>query len=180
MQRALDFSPSSTWAPTLGRTAALSPQPAFTYHRHVMMDFKRVFSMPIVVLALLAGSPAAAIRTNAGGSCESDPPDSGSVPIKDHRSVERFPSFCSIPIIPTDVRTADAFKAAVLNSRRAGAALTRDSSAGTFGLKDTSRFEASAQRAAAPPPPMVEPGGLDTDAFIKAARAQASPPSRPR
>ena len=144
------------------------------------MDFTRFISMAFVAIALLTGVPTATWAASAVGSCADGTPNSFDAVSTGDPVAPRFPSFCSIPATPRDVRTADAYKAAVLNSRRAGAALARDTSASEFSLKDTSVFQADAKRAAEAPPAITEPGELDADAFIKAARMRASPPPRPR
>lgn len=98
--------------------------------------------------------------------------------VSDHAG-ETYPNFCSIPETPRDVRKADAFKAAVLDSRIAGARMVKQTDAASFTLSATPVFESSARRAAQPPPPMLTAADADTAAFVQAAKAEAAPPSRP-
>jgi len=141
-----------------------------------MMDLTRLFSMPFVLLSFHTGAHAA----DAAAPCAADPANSFAVLSQDEHAARGFPAFCSIPATPTDVRTADAFKAAVLDSRRAGAEVAQDASASTFSLQNTPGFETDALRAAAAPPPMISAGEPDTDAFVRSARALVAPPARPR
>lgn len=94
------------------------------------------------------------------------------------RQPHAFPTFCSIPPIPGDVRTASQYKTAVVDTRLAGRQLTRESDESTFSLTGTDDFAAGARIEAVPPPPMDNPDG-DTDAFINAAKSRANPPPRP-
>jgi hypothetical protein len=90
-----------------------------------------------------------------------------------------YPNFCDIPVTPTDVRSAAAFKAGVTSTRAAGAGLIARTAPETFTLTGTEEFEAESRRAARPPPPVTAPGEPDTAAFAAAARAKATPPRRP-
>jgi hypothetical protein len=91
-----------------------------------------------------------------------------------------YPTFCAIPTVPTDVRTAGAFKAAVVETRLSGARLARDGAQSTFSLTGTDDFADLARAQASPPPPMTSPQDGGTDAFISEMRAKATPPPRPR
>lgn len=91
-----------------------------------------------------------------------------------------YPNFCDIPPKPKDIRPTQAFKAAVVRTRLAGAALVRESGPDTFTLSGTEGFAESAKQAAAPPPPVTTPGGLDTEAFAAGAKAKVTPPPRRR
>lgn len=91
-----------------------------------------------------------------------------------------YPSFCDIPAAPTDARGASGFKTVVVDTRLAGAGLVRETTPAHFSLDQSDAFEAAARRQVMAPPPMTPPGGADTAAFVKAARARARPPSRPR
>ncbi|MGI9168648.1 MAG: hypothetical protein ACR2FH_00530 [Caulobacteraceae bacterium] len=112
----------------------------------------------------------------ASGSATILPPDL----VTRAREVQAYPTFCSIPPTPTDVRDAAAFRGAVAKARIAGANLARPSAPSTFSLQDTGDFAASAREEAAPPPPITTPDQADAEAFAKAARARATPPHRPR
>ena len=90
-----------------------------------------------------------------------------------------YPSFCSIPQPPRDVRTAAEFKTAVVDARVAGRSLTRATARMHWSLTpgETAAFAAQARAQATPPPPMTPPGG--TEEFARRAREEATPPPRP-
>ena len=92
-----------------------------------------------------------------------------------------YPTFCSIPKAPTDVKSAAAFRTEILATRIAGRDLVRAEGAGTFGLSEggAKAFAATARAEAAPPPPMSPQDVADAEAFAREARAQATPPTRP-
>jgi len=90
-----------------------------------------------------------------------------------------FPGFCSIPKMPTDVRGVAEWKTAVLDVRRAGANLQRQSAADTWTLDgSTTGFAAESRSEAQAPPPMTSPE--DTDTFARQLKDRATPPPRPR
>jgi hypothetical protein len=93
---------------------------------------------------------------------------------------EPYPTFCSIPRPPQEVRTSAQFKAAVLQSRASGQGLTGAPEATQWSLAvgDAAGFAAAARAEAAPPPPMTTTGG-DTADFARKARDAATPPPRP-
>ncbi|HEY5289730.1 MAG TPA: hypothetical protein VIJ59_06825 [Caulobacteraceae bacterium] len=91
-----------------------------------------------------------------------------------------FPSFCSIPPAPKHVRSAQAFRSAVVTTRLAGAAVVNQSAPDTFSLGDTTGFVGDARREALPPAPMTSPSEGDTEAFVAKSKARATPPARPR
>jgi hypothetical protein len=90
-----------------------------------------------------------------------------------------FPSFCSIPPAPKHVRSAQAFRSAVVTTRLAGVAVVNQSAPDTFTLGDTAGFAGAARSEAAPPPPMTNPSEGSTEAFVAKSRARATPPPRP-
>jgi hypothetical protein len=92
----------------------------------------------------------------------------------------KYPDFCSIPPVPSDVRPVAAFKAAVVRTRLAGAVVVRRSGPETFSLAGTEAFAEGAKRQATPPPAMTKPEAVGTEAFAAAARAKAAPPRRHR
>jgi hypothetical protein len=92
----------------------------------------------------------------------------------------RYPDFCDIPPVPTDVRPAVSFRAAVEHTRLAGAAVVNLSGPETFSLAGTEAFAGEAKREAAPPPPMTQPGAGGTETFAAASKAKAKPPRRAR
>ena len=91
-----------------------------------------------------------------------------------------YPSFCSIPAVPHDVRTAEAFKSVVVDTRLGGRSLEQNTGPNQFSLSDTAGFEAQAKLEATPPAPITTPGPADTEAFLRDARARVTPPPRPR
>jgi hypothetical protein len=96
---------------------------------------------------------------------------------------EGYPNFCTIPHAPTDVRPADAFHAAVLDTRLAGRRVERETAPDTFSLPlgaAESFAQAARAQAAAPPPADTGPASGDAEAFAAEARKMATPPVRPR
>jgi hypothetical protein len=96
-----------------------------------------------------------------------------------------YPSFCDIPRTPTDVRSARAFKGAVVDLRRSGRGVVRDTSPGTFGLPlgQAEAFSQAARTEAAPPPPeaaAAPAGNTEADAAELRRRAAPPPPRPPR
>ncbi|HEY2178628.1 MAG TPA: hypothetical protein VGH15_08600 [Caulobacteraceae bacterium] len=91
-----------------------------------------------------------------------------------------YPTFCAIPPTPTNVPTAQAFRAEVIDTRLAGAWLEGQTAPQTWSLSATEDFQSEAIREAAPPPPMTPPGGSDTEAFVAKSKAKVTPPHRPR
>ncbi len=91
-----------------------------------------------------------------------------------------YPTFCSIPKPPTDVKPPGAVHTEVIATRLAGRDLVRATDPSTFTLEDTAGFAARATTEAAPPPPVTTPSEADTGAFAKAARAAAKPPEHSR
>ena len=77
------------------------------------------------------------------------------------------------------MRGAEAFKAAVVDTRVEGARLVRRTAPDTFTLNATDDFLAQARRDATPPPPLTTPSDGDTAAFVKEMRARATPPPKP-
>ncbi len=129
-------------------------------------------------LAALLATPAAA---GAASPCEQTAPGAGLAPdiVAQAAQPHGFPSFCSIPAIPTDVRGASDWKAAVVDTRLAGAQLQRQTAASTWTLDGTDDFAAGSRSEAAPPAPMTPASEADTAAFAKSLRDRATPPPRP-
>jgi hypothetical protein len=145
-----------------------------------MKPFARDFSMtagPVLGLGaavcLLLG-PASAMAQAACAAPVLLPPDLVAEAKKPHP----YPTFCSIPAIPTDVRSAEGFKAAVQDVQFAKAELAAQVAPDRWSLNDTEGFAAGARSTAAPPPPMSTEA--DTEAFLKAMKKRATPPPRPR
>ena len=119
----------------------------------------------------------------AAGSCAAPPSPRAPLPadlIAAAAHANTYPTFCSIPPTPTDVRGAAAFNAVVVETRLAGADLAIQGAASTFSLNGTDDFAVGARGAAAAPPPMTPADEPGTEAFIKEMRAKATPPPRPR
>lgn len=93
-----------------------------------------------------------------------------------------YPSFCSIPATPGDIRPPEAFHAAVLDIRLAGRRVMSDAAGSGFGLPigADEAFAADARLQATPPAPMPGLADADTAAFAASARAKASPPAKSR
>jgi len=90
-----------------------------------------------------------------------------------------FPTFASIPPLPTDVRTIAQWKASVTSLKATGAELTQMAANEPWTLGDTEAWAAGKRAAAEPPPPITAPSP-DTEAFAAAMRARAMPPPRKR
>jgi hypothetical protein len=92
-----------------------------------------------------------------------------------------FPSFQDIPAVPTDVRPSAEWRSSVLALRSAGEAVVRASGPDSFSLADTEGFVAGVKARLDPrsttPPTAAEIA--ESAAFVKAARARATPPPRP-
>jgi|GEM_PF-3394739 len=136
----------------------------------------RLIWLGVGLLVLASPSASLAAQPGAGGSPPPLPPDL----LGRAREVSAYPTFCSIPPTPVGVRGAGAFKAAVVDTRLAGARLASQTAPSTFSLGDTEAFAATQRDEAAPPPPMTAPSEADTADFTKAARERATPPTRPR
>jgi len=139
-----------------------------------MKAFRPHFSTLIFALTILGTAATARAGSN---SCA----PASDAAAADGRAALAYPTFCSIPKRPTDIRAPDAFKAAVLDTRRSGVALVRATNPGTFGLPQSGAgaFAAKARSEAAPPPPMNPQNVTDAAAFARDARAKAAPPTRP-
>ena len=92
-----------------------------------------------------------------------------------------YPSFCSIPRPPTDVRSVGAFREAIVETRLAGRAATREGGPDTWTLPEdgAGAFAAQARAEAAPPPPENHGPDADAKAYSDELRRMATPP-RPR
>ncbi len=133
------------------------------------------FSTLIFVLTVLGTAVIAHAEANSCLSrSEANPAD--------QTAALAYPTFCSIPGRPTDVRGPAAFKTAVLDTRRSGVALVRATRPETFGLPEAGAgaFASAARAEAAPPPPVNPQNVADAAAFARDARARAAPPRRTR
>ncbi|MEO8812532.1 MAG: hypothetical protein ABI376_06440 [Caulobacteraceae bacterium] len=133
-------------------------------------------------LTLLAA--AGAVPADAARRCDAVPATGRGILAPDvvgaADAARSWPTFCSIPATPRDVPPPPAFRAAVVDTRLAGRTVVADSAPDSFHLADTAAFSARARREAAAPPPIATPGEADTEAFIRASRAAATPPRAPR
>jgi hypothetical protein len=129
-----------------------------------MKALVRHISMTIVAVAAIAWAGGAAAKP--ASSCGSA---SGG-----------YPTFCSIPKPPTNLKSPATIHREVLDTRVAGRDLVDATEPSTFTLDDTAGFSQRAITEAAPPPPVTAPSEADTEAFVEAARATASPPRHPR
>jgi hypothetical protein len=91
-----------------------------------------------------------------------------------------YPTFCKIPVAPTDVRTAAAFKSAVVDIRQEGRRVARQSGPDAFGLPSggADAFARAARSEIAESARGVEPVAKDTDAFAAEARRAVIPPTK--
>jgi hypothetical protein len=147
-----------------------------------MKDLAREFSMTrALCLGAFATILAAPGVAGAAASCAQAAPVSGLAPdiVAQTTQPHAFPSFCSIPKMPTDVRGASDWKAAVVNTRLAGARLQRQTAASTWSLEGTDDFATGSRSDAAPPAQMTPASEADTAAFAKSLKDRATPPPRP-
>lgn len=145
-----------------------------------MKRFAHDFSMTSGRLTGLAAGLcvlAAPLSAAAATACDAPPPLPADL-VAEARAPHPFPTFCSIPPIPTDVRPAAGFKTAVTDVRVAKADLAREVGPDHWSLDGTEAFAAGARSTAAPPPPMTT--DQDTEAFLRAMKKRATPPPRPR
>jgi hypothetical protein len=143
------------------------------FARDFSMTGRRLLAAGAAVCAL--SGPAAALAQEA--TCTDAPalpPDL----VAAARAAHTFPTFCSIPATPKDVRTAQGFKSAVDAIKLAKVDLARQTAPNTWSLTGSEGFAAGARDLATPPPPMSSEG--DTDAFLRAMKKRATPPPRPR
>jgi len=89
-----------------------------------------------------------------------------------------YPSFCGIPRTPTDVRAPRAFKAAVVDVRRAGRRVVGATGPRTFGLPagEADAFSKAARAEATPPPEAAFQPSEDSEAAAAELRRRAAPP----
>ncbi|HEY2050056.1 MAG TPA: hypothetical protein VGH03_11985 [Caulobacteraceae bacterium] len=123
-----------------------------------------------IVIAGVAASAATVVQAATSGACVSTRSE----------SVGGYPSFCSIPQPPKDVRTAAEFKHAVLEARAAGHSLTATTARMKWSLSpgEAGPFAAQARAEATPPPAMTPPDTAEE--FARRAREEATPPPKPR
>jgi hypothetical protein len=122
-----------------------------------------------IVIAGATVCAAGFVQAATPGGCVATPADNAA----------GYPSFCSIPQPPTDVRTVAEFRKAVVEASAAGRSLTRATAKMQWSLSpgQAEPFAAQARAEATPPPPMTTPG--DTEEFARRAREEATPPPKP-
>ena len=130
---------------------------------HLMKALPRHISTGIVAAAAIACAGTAVAKT---APCSA--------------AVGGYPTFCSIPKPPTNLKSPAQVHREVLDARLAGRDVVDATQPSTFTLEDTAGFARRAITEAAPPPPVTTPSDADTEAFAKAARATAIPPKHPR
>jgi hypothetical protein len=133
----------------------------------------RVYSAPAAVARALA---VMGFAVSAAASTPHTPP------CVDLGQPGAYPTFCSVPAAPSDVRTAEAYKTAVIAVRLEGRRVARQSAPDTFTLPlgGAAAFAADARAAAANPAAGPVPTRAESDAFAVGARNVASPPKRHR
>lgn len=134
-----------------------------------MKNVGRYIAISGVALVLIPGGAAVAAACSPAPAAEFARP-----------AVLAYPSFCSIPATPKDIRPAAAFRSAVVRTRLAGASVVRQSGPESFSLSGTEAFAEGAKRTATAPPAMTSSETADAEAFAAAARARAAPPKRHR
>lgn len=93
-----------------------------------------------------------------------------------------YPTFASIPEVPTDLKTAEQYRSDVEGEQSTAAALVAATAPSTWTLSETDAFAAQAMAEAkvgvvtAPTDAEV----ADSEAYARALRAKASPPPRPK
>ena len=127
----------------------------------------------IAIAAAAASPPTAVLAMSTPMACEA---------VGGAKPASVYPTFCSIPRTPRDVRSPAAFKAAVVEIRLAGKHLARETAPGTFELPigDADAFSRSARAEVAPPAAALAPLQPDTGTFASDARREASPPLKVR
>ena len=93
------------------------------------------------------------------------------------RADAAYPTFKSIPPVPTDVRPHRQYGQAAAQIVKDGKTLEAETADNTWTLNNSETFAAKARDDAGPAPPPVDPG--DTEAFAKGQKARATPPPSP-
>jgi hypothetical protein len=132
----------------------------------------------IAIAVILAGASAAASQTRPMISCAPPPPPALAREFHPGGPLA-YPTFCAIPVTPTNLPSVATFRGEVINTRLAGAWLQRQTAPDTWTLTGTEDFQAGAIREVAPPPPMTTPEEANTEAFVAKSKAQATPPRKP-
>jgi hypothetical protein len=93
-----------------------------------------------------------------------------------------YPTFASIPEVPTDLKTAEEYKADVAGQQQTAEALVAATAPSTWTLSETDAFAAQAM-AEAKVDTVTAPTDAEvasSEAYARALRAKASPPPRPK
>jgi len=91
-----------------------------------------------------------------------------------------YPSFADVPSVPKDVRQPGDWKRDVVAARLSGAQLQRLVEREPFSLSDTEAFAERLRAEAQPPAPVTTSSQAETEALVKAMKARAMKPPRPR
>lgn len=151
-----------------------------------MNGFARVFSVTAPGHAVRVGFVALAAALLGAGlaSAAPVPPKGPAILAPDivaaSKQPRAIPSLSAFPEPSKDMKTAAQWRALVVETRQAGAYLTRRASQEPWTLNDTDAWARAARVEATPPPSAESPGEGDTEAFVKAMRARATPPPRHR
>lgn len=93
-----------------------------------------------------------------------------------------WPTFADIPSVPEDVRNSAEWRAAIEDQQADALYTARNAAADTWSLSATEEFEARIRREANPlglqPPTDAEIA--ESEAYVRALRKRATPPSSPR
>ena len=132
----------------------------------------------LAIATILAGPSAAASQARPIVRCAPPAPPALAPEFQAGGSLA-YPTFCAIPVTPTNLPTVTTFRSEVIDTRLAGAWLEGRTAPDTWSLTGTEDFQADAIREAAPPPPMTTPEEADTEAFVAKSKAQVTPPRKP-
>ncbi|HEY2708574.1 MAG TPA: hypothetical protein VGI95_11030 [Caulobacteraceae bacterium] len=121
---------------------------------------------------------AAAALFAASTGAHAAPATSTADAIADAERPAPLPTFASIPPAPKDLRPFAAWRSAIHDTKVAGAQVYAEGAATPWTLGDTEGWAAHERALAAAPAPMTSPSEGDTEAFVKAMRARATPPPR--
>jgi hypothetical protein len=93
-----------------------------------------------------------------------------------------YPHLSKLPVIPTDVRPAEAWRQAVMTERAEGAAADRSAAAIPFTLTNSTAWAAKTRARVRPDQAHGAPADAtdQAQAFADALRARATPPPSPK
>lgn len=146
--------------------------------------FWRSTRLPLLVTAAAALTGCASLSgIEPGGGASIDPRSPAAAQIEAAaRQAGPTPSLAEVPPPPTDLRPAEAWRAAIADQQAEGAYVLNSAAPSTWTLSDTDGFVAGARA-------QVDVAGLhaptdaeiaESEAFAKAMRQRATPPPSPR